>query len=67
MVDRVSPVSLAMGRILRMAARPAEPGDVDEYEMCRALILDHLGPDGPLPEGYRPSWARDRLRGASGG
>ena len=30
---------LALGRILRMAARPPQPGDVDEYYRCRGIIL----------------------------
>ena len=30
---------LALGRILRLGSRPTQPGDVEEYERCRAIIL----------------------------
>jgi hypothetical protein len=58
-----SAVSLAIGRILRMASRPTQPGDIAEYERCRALILDLCEPVNP---GYTPNYARDRLTGAAG-
>lgn len=32
-------VELALGRIFRMGSRPAQPGDVAEYERCRAIIM----------------------------
>jgi len=54
---------LALGRILRLAARPSQPGDVAEYERCRAILLDALDPQ--LPD-YTPNYVRDRLRGAEG-
>jgi len=56
-------IELALGRILRLASRPAQPGDVADYERCRKVILDVLD---PLP--YQPeiSWARDRNKGAQG-
>lgn len=57
---------LALGRILRMASRPAQPGDIAEYERCRALLLDELAPSGVIPE-WVPDYARDRLKGAQGG
>lgn len=56
-------VDLAFGRILRLASRPSQPGDVEEYERCRRIILDAL-PAGA--EDYTPSYARDRLKGAQG-
>lgn len=56
-------VNLAIGRIFRMASRPTKPGDVAEYERCRALILDLVAPVAP---GYTPNYARDRLSGAAG-
>ena len=56
-------VDLAIGRILRMASRPAQPGDVAEYERCRALIMNLCEPVTP---GYVPNYARDRLCGAAG-
>ena len=48
---------LAFGRIMRMASRPTQTGDVAEYERCRQIILDELGapastvlqPTMPLP------------------
>jgi hypothetical protein len=52
-------VELALGRILRLAARPEQPGDVAEYERCRALILDELAPDGVTLSGigtHRHGW-----------
>lgn len=54
---------LAIGRILRLASRPAQPGDVAEYERCRAIVLDAAEPVAPE---YTPNYARDRLRGAAG-
>lgn len=50
-------VTLALGRIFRLGSRPTQPGDIEEYERCRALIIGELG---DAPEGYRPNWARDR-------
>lgn len=53
---------LAFGRILRMAARPEQPGDVAEYERCRKIILDEAeaaGIDISRPPGlgtFRPGW-----------
>lgn len=42
--------ALALGRIFRMGSRPTQPGDVEEYERCRAIIMDaaagRLGVDG---------------------
>lgn len=58
-----STVNLALGRILRMASRPTKPGDVAEYNRCRAIVLDILG-DSTEP--YAPNWTRDRLCGAAG-
>lgn len=31
---------LALGRILRLGSRPTQPGDVEEYDRCRAIILN---------------------------
>ena len=55
-------VNLAIGRIFRLASRPAQPGDVENYERCKALILDIVE---PLPF-YAPNWVRDRMKGAQG-
>ena len=56
---------LALGRILRLASRPARPGDIADYERCRQLILDELGAENQPPD-YAPNWASDRLSGAQG-
>ena len=32
-------VELAIGRIFRMGARKSQPGDMAEYERCRAIIM----------------------------
>jgi len=56
-------VQLALGRIFRMGQRPTQPGDVEEYERCRAIILDAVE---PLAPDYRPNYARDRRKGAAG-
>jgi hypothetical protein len=60
----VSLMSLALGRIFRMMSRPTQPGDVEEYERCRAIVLDSL--DEPIAPDSRPNYARDRLKGAAG-
>lgn len=56
-------VELAMGRIFRLGSRPSQPGDVEQYEEARAVIMSYA-PD-TLPD-YRPNYARDRHKGASG-
>ena len=33
-------MQLALGRILRLASRPEQSGDIAEYERCRKLFLD---------------------------
>lgn len=53
---------MAMGRILRMAARPFRPGDIEDYERCRSIIMA----DRDIMPDHRPNYARDRLRGAQG-
>lgn len=54
---------LALGRILRLASRPAQPGDEAEYDRCRAIIMEHF-PE-PTPD-YKPCYVRDRNKGAAG-
>ena len=56
-------IALALGRIFRKASRPTQAGDIDEYERCRALILDRLPRSAA---DYAPNYARDRLNGAQG-
>ena len=38
-------VQLALGRIIRIASRPYEPGDDDEYTRCLGIILDAMEGD----------------------
>ena len=56
-------VNLALGRIFGMMQRPTAPGDIAEYERCRAIVLDIAEPQ---PD-RSPNWARDRFKGAGGG
>jgi len=62
--DKQALVQLALGRIFRLASRPAQSGDVEEYHRCRALILGALE-SSDTPD-HTPNWARDRLKGAQG-
>ena len=59
----VTPATLALGRILRLASRPAQPGDVADYERCRVILLDTL--ESAAPD-YSPNYARDSRKGARG-
>jgi hypothetical protein len=61
--DQQKLVELAIGRIFRLGSRPARPGDVEEYERCRAVILDATE---PATSGWTPNYARDRFKGATG-
>jgi len=54
---------LALGRIFRILSRPFQDGDVEEYERCRAILLDAVEPHAAP---YVPNWARDRMKGAQG-
>lgn len=56
---------LALGRIFRMGTRPTQPGDVEEYERCRRIILDELAPEGVKLD-WTPNYVRDRNGGAQG-
>ena len=57
-------VQLALGRIFRLMSRPSEPGDEEQYEAARAVILAHAPANISLD--YLPNWVRDRHRGAAG-
>ena len=57
--------TLAIGRILRLMSRPYQPGDIEEYECCRAIILD-ASPDNSYID-HRPNWQRDRPIGSQTG
>ncbi len=56
-------VSLAFGRLFLLGSRPYQEGDVQQYEMCRKVIMDAA--DDPIPD-YAPNYARDRAKGAQG-
>jgi hypothetical protein len=57
-------VQLALGRIFRLMSRPAQDGDVEQYEAARRVVLDHT--DNVVAD-YSPNYARDHNRGAAGG
>lgn len=38
-------VELAIGRILRLGSRPTQSGDIEDYERCRAIIMEHAPVD----------------------
>lgn len=60
-------VRLALGHILRISSRPAQRGDVEEYERCRAIVLDLTDSSThPVTSTWTPNYARDRFRGAAG-
>lgn len=60
-------VQLALGRIFRLGSRQTQPGDVEEYERCRAIIMaEHDESGRQEAPGYQPNYARDRKRGAQG-
>ncbi len=60
-------VQLALGRIFSMGSRPTQPGDVECYEACRALILDYAESQGQdLRSDHVHNYVRDRFRGAAG-
>lgn len=61
MTEAQKTMELAFGRILRIASRPAQDGDIAEYERCRALILNAANELNISSEiasiGYcRPGW-----------
>jgi len=67
--ERRKIVELAIGRIFALGSRPTQPGDVEEYNRCRAIILNatdptkypgqyppEVGPiENPIGSGY-PKW-----------
>lgn len=56
-------VELALGRIFRIMSRPFRPGDIEEYERCRRIVLDNA-PEAT--EDWIPNYARDYRKGAQG-
>lgn len=59
-------INLAIGRIFRIVSRPTQPGDVAEYERCRAIIMDLAEAAGHIGVDHRPNYARDSRKGAPG-
>lgn len=59
---------LAIGRLLRLGSRPEQPGDIEQYHQCRAIVLD-LSPIAlgytSAPD-YSPNYSRDHNKGAQG-
>lgn len=37
-------VCCAIGRLFRILSRPHRPGDVEQYEACRRVVLDIMEP-----------------------
>lgn len=35
-------VTLAIGRLFRVLARPYRPGDEEQYERCRSVVMAHV-------------------------
>lgn len=60
--ERDLAIKMALGRMFSIMVRPFEPGDVEQYENCRAVVLDCLEP----VVDYAPNYVRDRNKGASG-
>jgi hypothetical protein len=59
-------INLAIGRIFRIASRPTHPGDIEEYERCKAIIMDLAEASGHMSVDTRPNYARDYRKGAQG-
>ena len=65
--ERNAIVRLALGRIFRLASRPAQPGDIEQYENARHAILVACD-DAPFAVGpdCSSNIALHRGRGAQG-
>lgn len=61
--DKDKVIELCLGRLFRLGSRPTQPGDVEEYERIRTMVMDLADPV-TLP--YTPNYARDRKGGAQG-
>jgi hypothetical protein len=59
-------INLAIGRIFRIASRPTQPGDIEEYERCKAIIMDLAEASGHTIVDTRPNYARDYRKGTQG-
>ena len=56
-------VQMALGRIFKLMSRPTQPGDVEQYEAARRVVMAHAGDVTP---DWVPDYGRDRLKGAQG-
>lgn len=63
--EQKSLFELALGRIFRMGARATQPGDIAEYERCRAICMDAAEELGYSTDRrstqfgtHRPGWNR---------
>jgi hypothetical protein len=61
--ERSKVFEAAMGRIFRLGSRPFQEGDIEEYERCRAVIMNLAQ---TVPADHGPNIARDRGKGAAG-
>ena len=60
-------MQLALGRIFRMLSRPFEPGDIEQYERCQAIIMAEAEAEGCVVHRYlNPGKSPTRARGARG-
>lgn len=60
--EEVTAVQMAIGRIIKMASRPFQEGDVQEFLRCRDIVMAF----SPGFMAYAPNWAAERLNGAQG-
>lgn len=51
-------VEMAIGRLFRMGARPSQPGDLEEFEKIREVVMEY---DAQQRE-TNPNWNPDRNR-----
>lgn len=42
-------VTLAIGRLFRVLSRPYRPGDEEQYERCRAVVMAHVETNEYVP------------------
>lgn len=59
-------MQLALGRLFRIMSRPYQPGDIEQYERCRTIIMDAAEAEGWTFDDHRPTYARDYRKGAQG-
>lgn len=53
-------VKMAIGRLFLLGSRPFQPGDIEQYEDCRRVILAN-SPNSS--NSWEPCYPRDRLKG----